>query len=78
MTAKIRDIDNLGGIKMKKKQKPSMEESMQEATRLLRIYKRMGLEDNLDDAIIEVGLIINILKAHVKYADFKRKCQSIR
>ena len=78
MTAKIIDIDNLGETKMKKEPKPSMEESMQAVTQLLRIYKRMGLEDNLDDTIIEAGLLINILKVHVEYFDFKIGCQSLR
>ena len=78
MTAKIIDIDNLGETKMKKEPKPSMKESMQAVTQLLRIYKRMGLEDNLDDAITEAGLLINILKSHSEYFDFKIGCQSLR
>ena len=42
---------------------------------LITLYKRLGLSDNLDDAITELDLLIGIIKAHKKYLDFRMtKC----
>ena len=41
--------------------------------KIMNVFRRMGLSDNVEEAIIEVNLLIEIVKAHHKYLLYKKK-----
>ena len=54
---------------------PSIIELEKKLMCIITLYKRLGLSDNLDDAITELNLLIGIVKAHKECLDFRMtKC----